>query len=355
MSKSGYVIANDHETATGAFTRDPSVAVPVAPLSRSIMDAVRPGCADFCDATELAGKLVGDAVGANLFLVGLAWQRGLLPLSRHALEQAIVLNGVAVTLNKAAFTWGRRAALDLPSFQQAAYGGESDQQRLSASLEETIARRVAFLTDYQNAAYAERYASMMSHVARIEAQSVPGRTELAYAVARTLFQLMAYKDEYEVARLHTDTGFAKRIEERFDGTFRLTFHLAPPLFAKRDAVTGVPRKMRFGPWMYHVFRLLVRARRIRGTAFDVFGYTEERRQERQLIVDFTALMRDEVLPSLTPHNHTAAVALAELPQSIKGYGHIKQRNMRLARTRQAQCLERFRTVGLGAGTPAPIT
>jgi indolepyruvate ferredoxin oxidoreductase len=199
------------------------------------------------------------------------------------------------------------------------------------------------LTDYQDAAYAERYASMVSRVAAIEAQSVRGRTELTHAVARTLFRLMAYKDEYEVARLHTGTGFAERIKERFDGPFTLNFHLAPPLFARRDAVTGVPVKRRFGPWMYHALRLLAGARRLRGTAFDVFGYTAERRRERQLIDDFTALMRDEVLPSLTAHNHAGAVALAELPQSIKGYGHVKERNIQLATTRQAQLLERFRT------------
>jgi indolepyruvate ferredoxin oxidoreductase len=351
LSRSGHVIANDHETATGAFTRDPNAAVPVASLRGALLKAVRPGFADFCDATELAGKLVGDAVGANLFLVGLAWQRGLLPLSLQALEQAIALNGVAVSLNKAAFTWGRRAALDLPFVKQAAGGGELDQQRLSTSLDESIARRVVFLTDYQHAAYAERYLSMVTHVAAVETYCVPGRSELTYAVARSLFQLMAYKDEYEVARLHTDTGFVKRIKERFDGPYKLNFHLAPPLFAKRDAVTGVQKKMRFGSWMYLAFRLLARARRLRGTTFDIFGHTAERRQERRLIVDFESLINDQVLPTLTPHNHAEAVELAELPQSIKGYGHIKERNLRLAKTRETELLERYRSGVRPAAVP----
>jgi indolepyruvate ferredoxin oxidoreductase len=343
LSKSGYVIANDHETATGAFTRDPNATVPVAELCGALLNAVRPGFADVCDATELAGKLVGDAVGANLFMVGLAWQRGLLPVSLHALEQAIALNGVAVKLNKAAFTWGRRAALDLPSVMQAARGEAVDQERLSASLDESIARRVEFLKGYQDAAYAERYRSMVAHVAAVETQRVSGRTQLSYAVAHSLFRLMAYKDEYEVARLYTDTGFVKRINDRFEGPFKLNFHLAPPLLAKRDGVTGVPKKMRFGSWMYLGFKLLKRGRRLRGTALDVFGYTAERRQERRLIVDFESLIRDQVLPTLTTHNYAEAVALAELPLTIKGYGHIKERNLRLAMTRERELLEQYQS------------
>lgn len=353
LSKSGCLIANDHETATGAFTRDPNASVPVALLSEALSNAVRPGFADFCDATELARHLVGDAVGANLFLVGFAWQRGLLPLSLPALEQAIALNGVAVSLNKAAFTWGRRAALDLPSVKQAARGEEADQQRPSTSLEEAIERRVKFLTDYQHAAYAERYRSMVTYVAAIEARRVPGCTELTRAVAHSLFRLMAYKDEYEVARLYTDTGFVKRIKDSFEGPYKLNFHLAPPLFAKRDAVTGEPKKMRFGSWMYLAFGLLKHARRLRGTALDVFGYTAERRQERRLILNFESLIKDEVLPTLTLESHAEAVALAELPQSIKGYGHIKERNLRLAMTHEMELLERYRS--RTRPTAAPIT
>jgi indolepyruvate ferredoxin oxidoreductase len=342
VAKTGWVIANDHETATGAFTRDSGAVVPIAPLSRAISKVVRPGFADFYDATELASQLVGDAVGANLFLVGVAWQRGLLPISLAALEQAIELNGVAVRLNKAAFAWGRRAALELPAVEHAARGIESDQHQISTSLEETISRRVAFLTKYQNTQYAARYETSVRKVAEVERERVSARTELSGAVARTLFRLMAYKDEYEVARLHTETGFVESIRERFEGPFTLRFHLAPPLFPKRDSATGLALKRRFGPWMYQAFRLLARARGLRGTVFDIFGYTRERRQERQLIEDFSTLMVNEILPSLSMRNYDTAVAIAELPQSIKGYGHIKERNLRLAVPRQAELLERFR-------------
>jgi indolepyruvate ferredoxin oxidoreductase len=341
VANSGSVIANDHETPTGAFTRNPTLAVPVVPLRRLIMQVVPPGFADFCNATEIARKLVGDAVGANLFLVGMAWQRGLLPLSLDALEQAIILNDVAVDLNRSAFTWGRRAAIDLRSVERAAQVGESAQLQLSSSLEESISRRVGFLADYQNASYAEHYLTIVKGVAFAEQRCVPGETALTHAVARSLFGLMAYKDEYEVARLHTHAAFLQRIQQRFEGRFKLVFHLAPPLFAKRDPVTGVPLKARFGSWMRPVFLLLARARFLRGTVFDVFGYTAERRQERQLIENFRELITEQVLPSLTPRNHREAVKIAELPQSIRGFGHIKERSRRLAMTRQAELLERY--------------
>ena len=348
----GRIIANDHETATGLFTRDPTFAVPVWPLKRALTAAVGSGRVDFCDATDLATKLVGDAVGANLFMVGFAWQRGMIPVSLDSLQRAIELNGVAIGLNRSALAWGRRAAIDLPAVQAAAKGGTPAHHRLSSSVEETISRRVAFLTDYQNAVYAADYADFVAGVHRAEEAVAPGKTALTAAVAQSLFRLMAYKDEYEVARLYTDTGFMKSIKDRFEGPYTLSFHMAPPLFARRDKASGLPRKARFGPWVYQAFRLLAKGRRLRGTLFDPFGYTAERRMERQLIADYRALIADQLLPALTERSYAAAVNVAEAAQAIKGYGHVKERNIREAAKRQSDALARFNATPAQVGTSA---
>ena len=329
---------------TGLFTRDPDFAVPVSPLKRAFTGTIGPDRVAFCDATELATKLVGDAVGANLFLVGFAWQRGLLPVSLETIERAIELNGVSVKLNRDAFTWGRRAAIDLPAVVAAAEGEKPERLVLSASLDEKIARRAAFLTEYQDAAYARRFADLVNRVRAAERAVKPESEALTSAVAQSLFRLMAYKDEYEVGRLFTETGFLKSLGERFEGPYALGFHLAPPLLARRDPATGRPRKMRFGAWTRHAFRLLARARRLRGTWADPFGYTAERRMERRLIEDYVVLIEGELLPALTAANHAAAVKLSEAAQTIKGYGHVKLANAELAAVRQAAALDRFRSI-----------
>ena len=337
----GRIIANDHETVTGLFTRDPTFALPVAPLKRALRAAVGADRVDFCDTTDLATKLVGDAVGANLFMVGMAWQRGLLPVSLAALQRAIELNGVAIGLNRAAFEWGRRAAVDLAQVQAAAQGKRAPHHTLSSSLGEVVTRRATFLTAYQDAAYSARYSAFVADVRRAEEAAAPGQTALTAAVAQSLFRLMAYKDEYEVARLYTDTGFMESIKDRFEGRYTLRFHLAPPLLAGRDEDSGLPRKAQFGSWMYQAFRLLARARRLRGTPFDPFGYSAERKTERGLIEDYCRLVADRLLPKLDAGNHAAAVRVAEAAQAIKGYGHVKHRNLEEARRREADALTAF--------------
>ena len=342
VARSGHVIANDHEAATSLFTRDPEFALPISPLKAALKRAVEPGHCDSIDATNLAAALVGDAVGANLFLVGFAWQRGLLPLSFDALDRAIALNGVAVALNRTAFAWGRRAACDPGSVRRAARGKPQPQHLVSATLDDGIARRVAFLTDYQDASYANGYADLVNLVRAAEGAARPGSEVLTEAVAKTLFRLMAYKDEYEVARLYTDTGFLESIADRFEGPFRLSFHLAPPILAQHDKTSGKPRKTRFGPWVVPAFRVLARMRRLRGTRFDVFGYTQERRVERKLIVDYREMVLCEILPALTAGNLAAAANAAAAAMAIKGYGHIKLGNIALAQARQATALAAFR-------------
>jgi indolepyruvate ferredoxin oxidoreductase len=253
-------------------------------------------------------------------------------------------------MNKAAFHWGRRAALDraqVEAIATPAGTATGDSRNLSESFEETVERRAKFLTAYQDDRYAARYRARVDKVKEVEAARAPGKSGLADAVARYLFKLMAYKDEYEVARLYTDGSFLKQVAAEFDGEkLRFEFHLAPPLLARRDKITGLPRKMRFGPWLLPAFALLAKLKFLRGTPFDPFGRSLERRTERELIEDYLSML-DSVLGRLTPENHHIAVGLAAIPEKIRGFGHVKQRHLAAAKADQAALLEQFR-----AGAPA---
>jgi len=252
-------------------------------------------------------------------------------------------------MNQAAFHWGRRAAIDRAAVEALAEpaSAKRDAEHLSESFDEMVERRVQFLAAYQNAAYAGRYRALVKKAKATEAARAPGKCGLADAVGRYLFKLMAYKDEYEVARLYTDGSFERQVRTEFDGDpLRLQFHLAPPLLARRDKTTGLPRKMSFGPWVLPAFRLLAKMKFLRGTALDPFGYSLERRTERKLIDDYKATL-DEVLANLTPENHHLAVGLAAIPEKIRGFGHVKQRHLVTAKADEAALFEQFR-----AGAPA---
>jgi indolepyruvate ferredoxin oxidoreductase len=340
------MVVNLAEFLPGDFTRNADFSLPTERLKRAIMSAAGRDQVRFVDATRIATALFGSSLGTNIFMVGYAYQLGALPLSADSIEQAIALNGEAVAMNTAAFRWGRRAAIDLAAVEalvKPAPEAQDDNRRLSQSFEETVARRVEFLTAYQDAAYGERYRALVERVKAVEAGRTPGQCGLAEAVARYLFKLMAYKDEYEVARLYTDGTFAKQVGNEVGGEkLRLEFHLAPPLLARRDPVTGVPRKMSFGPWILPVFRLLARLKFLRGTPFDIFGYSQERRTERKLVADYEALI-DEILAKLAPDNHPVAVGLAAIPEKIRGFGHVKARHLAAAKADEAALLEQFRS------------
>jgi len=343
-------IVNDQETVTGDFTRNSTAySFPGDALKEVIVESVGAEGSDFISATRLATALLGDSIAANLFLTGYAWQKGLIPVSREAIEQAIDLNGVAVTFNKQAFLWGRRAAVDLEGVRKAAFPrGESPAATASAvkpqSLDELIARRVAFLTDYQDAAYAERYRALVARVREAESAKTPETSDLAEAVARYAFKLMAYKDEYEVARLYAAPEFMAKVKAQFEGDFKLKFQLAPPLLAKKNPDNGQLMKQEFGPWMMTAFRLMARLRGLRGTPFDIFGYTAERRAERRAVEDYFALI-EELICSLAADNHGLAVELASLPDGIRGYGHVKEANQKRVAARQEELLAAWRTPG----------
>ncbi len=335
-------VVNVHETVTGDFTRNPDLEFPGAALVDVIRTEVGRDAADFLEGTALATALMGDSIATNLFMLGYAFQKGLIPLSRDSIMAAIELNGVAVEANQRAFLWGRRAAVDLAAVEKVAALGEvPEERRLSRSLDELVERRVADLAAYQNAAYAARYRALVERVREAERTRAKGLDGLTEAVAKYAYKLMAYKDEYEVARLHSDPEFRRTLAQRFEGDYRLRFHLAPPLLSPRDPETGQLLKREYGPWILPVFRLLARLKFLRGTPFDPFGRTAERRRERRLIEEYERTI-DDIIGTLDHDNHALAVQIAELPEHIRGFGHVKERHLAEVEARRAELLAAYR-------------
>jgi len=336
-------LVNSARVMPAGFTRNPDLAFPLDSMEREIEDAVGADAAEFVDATRLATALMGDSIATNLFMVGYAWQRGLLPVGEAAIMRAIELNGAAIESNMQSFRWGRLAAVDPAQVSRfATPTARPDSQRLSESLDETVSRRAEFLTAYQDAAYAKRYTEFVARVRVAEQTKLAGATALTAAVARYYFKLLAIKDEYEVARLYAETDFVARVAAQFEGDYSFRFHLAPPLLSKVDAATGEATKATYGPWIMAALRLLAKLRGLRGTPLDVFGKTAERRMERALLGEYEALVT-ELLAQLAPHNHALAIELAEIPEHIRGYGHVKARHVTVAQAKEAELLAAFRT------------
>jgi len=367
------VVLNNYEAMPGGFTMHPDMRFPANEIIAAVRTALDGAEPLQIEATAIATALLGDAIATNLFMLGVAWQQGLVPVSLDALLRAIELNAAAVEMNKTAFAWGRLAAIDPDAARSAAglkntQGSDAqtladptprkrmadtsdvaelplDDARLSRNLDEAIARRDAFLNQYQNAAYARQYRALVDKVRTAEAVQVPGSTALTAAVARYAFKLMAYKDEYEVARLYTSGDFQRRVAQQFEGNYKLRFHLAPPLFAKKDA-DGRLIKKEFGPWMLTAFRVLARFRFLRGGMLDVFGRTHERRTERKLIADYFSDI-NALLTGLSPDNLALALEIASMPERIRGYGHVKEAHLKEALPQWKASMQRWReTVGL---------
>ncbi|MDP6709688.1 MAG: indolepyruvate ferredoxin oxidoreductase family protein, partial [Alphaproteobacteria bacterium] len=334
------VLVNTHQQITGDFTRDPDLAFPADTLTDRIVQTTGTGNVASVDATRLAARLLGDSIASNLFMLGYAYQQGLIPVSAEAIDQAIGLNGVAVEVNREAFAWGRRAAVDLAAVEAVA-GGHAVTPDLPVTLDEIVTHRATELTAYQDAAYAARYRDMVAAVQEAEAAESPGMTGLAEAVARYAYKLMAYKDEYEVARLYTDGRFEAALAEAFEGEAALRFHLAPPLLSRRDKETGLAAKRNFGPWMLSAMRLLARCKGLRGTVFDVFGYSAERRAERQLVRDYEATVA-ELIQGLSHDNHALAIEIASVPEKIRGFGHVKDCYLGAARAEWETLMQAWR-------------
>jgi indolepyruvate ferredoxin oxidoreductase len=334
-----HVALNASATPTAAFVKDPSWQNPAQACVDALVSHLGDGAVGVFDAEHAATRLMGDSIYTNPMMLGYAWQKGWLPLGHEALMRAIELNAVAVESNQRAFEWGRRAAHDPQAFAALLSGGGAQviQFKPRESVTQLIARRVEFLTGYQNARYAADYQQFVERVRKAEAPL--GRSELTAAVARYLFKLMAYKDEYEVARLHSDPAFHARLASQFEGDYKLRVHLAPPLLAKKNA-KGELIKQVYGPAMFTAFRWLARFKGLRGTALDIFGRSEERRTERALIGEYRSSI-EALLPDLDAGNHALALEIARLPEQIKGFGHVKERNLAAARSRWAALNERW--------------
>ncbi|CAN0653931.1 indolepyruvate ferredoxin oxidoreductase [Nitratireductor aquimarinus] len=321
-------VVNLAEMPTGDIVRKRDASLHVDQRLAAIEGVTGKDALAAMDANRLSEKLMGDTVFANVMMLGFAWQKGLVPVSLNALTQAIVLNGVAIEKNHRAFLIGRLAA-EKPD---ALKGLLDPKPQADGTLDEIVTRREAFLTDYQNAAYAARYRRLVDRVRAAEAPF--GSDAVSRAVARSLFKLMAYKDEYEVARLHTQTGFSARIAEEFEGDYRIVHHLAPPFLASGTDARGRPLKREFGPWVRLPFRMLARMKRLRGTAFDPFGRTAERRMERELIGWYEAHVEKALAQLDTGNAATLAETLA-LPMQIRGYGPVKEEAAKRIRTEMA--------------------
>ncbi|MCX7276916.1 MAG: indolepyruvate ferredoxin oxidoreductase family protein, partial [Burkholderiales bacterium] len=329
------LVLNTHSAPTAAFVHNADWLNPGEACSADVLQALGADRVARFDFDAAANRLMGDSLYANPMLLGYAWQKGWVPLQLDSLLRAIELNNMAVEANKTAFAWGRRAALDPAGVATPA---QPITWHKRESLDAILQRRVDFLTGYQNAAYADSYRAFVAQVRQAE-QSLDPRLPLTDAVARYLFKLMAYKDEYEVARLQTDPAFLARIGEQFEGDFRLHYHLAPPLLSRKNA-KGELQKRKFGPATGLLLRLMARLKGLRGTPFDPFGYQAERRAERALVDEYRASIA-QLLPVLTPANHAAALALARVPERIRGYGHIKQRHLVAARAEWATQIAAF--------------
>ncbi len=293
------------------------------------------------DGTALATRLMGDSIGTNIFMLGFALQKGLLPVSLEAIEEAIRLNGVAVQANLETLSWGRLVAYDHERVLQVAEaaGSDDDEAPLSQTLDEVIARRERLLTDWQDAAYAADYRAFVDKVRATESAQLGDSSRLTETVARVLARLMAYKDEFEVARLYTSGDFVRRLRREFDGDVKLRFHMAPPLISRRND-KGELIKRAFGGWMFRVFGWMTRFKALRKTPLNIFGYSAERRMERALIGEYRALVT-RVLGRLSADNAEQAVELLRLYEDIKGYGHVKERNCRTIKAQEAELLAAY--------------
>jgi indolepyruvate ferredoxin oxidoreductase len=343
-----HAVVNDAEVPTSAFILDPDARFPMDAMKAKVRDEAGDSATFFIDSTRIATQLLGDSIGSNLFLLGYAWQQGLVPVSAAALEEAIELNGVAVRFNKEAFLWGRRCAHQPERVLALVDKLAPEAPARLQQLEDIVADRCARLTAYQNTAYADQYRQQVEQVRRADPRAGEMQS-ISVEVARNLYKLMAIKDEYEVARLYSDGEFLRKLDQQFEGDYALRFNLAPPLFSKRDPNTGHLTKREFGPWMLRVFGALARLRFLRGSALDVFNATQERRLERQDLADYLALL-DQLLPTLNDDNYAVALALARLPAKLRGFGHVKDRNRALLALRRAELLDVFH-----GGTATPVT
>ncbi len=335
-----HAVINTNNTPVADFVLDGNADFHDAQIRQTLEAATIDEGRHYVPATSYALTLLGDEIATNIFVLGYAWQKGLVPLRRESIERAIELNGVAIEANKKSFAFGRLAAHDPDKIEALAVEvrGEGEDDAIAQTLDDVIARRVAFLTAYQNEAYAKRYSDMIERVQTAEEKAVPGSTAITETVARYYHKLLAYKDEYEVARLYTNGDFIKEVKATFQGDYKLSFHMAPPIMEQEDPATGRPKKREFGPWMLSALGLLAQFKFLRGTPLDIFGYHKERKAERQLIAEYERDL-DFVLGRLTSGNIETCAELLRLPEDIRGYGPVKEKNIERARVKHAALMQ----------------
>lgn len=335
-------VVNTNNTPVADFVTNNEIDFHEAQVRDTLLKVLDPNGQDFVPATEIARVLMGDEIATNIFVVGFAWQKGLLPLTKDSIMKAIELNGVAIDANKRAFNYGRLAAHDPETITKMVQEvkGDGEIQTVSNTLDELIAKREKYLTDYQNEAYAKRYYNLVMRTRETEEKIVANSQGLTEAVARYYHKLMAYKDEYEVARLYSNGDFMRKLKAEFGGNFKLEFNLAPPIISADDPATGRPKKRKFGPWMLGAFGLLAKMKGLRGTPFDIFGYNPERKKERELIAQYERDV-DHVLKHLNAENLEAGIALLSVPDHIRGYGPVKEGNMERAAKMREELIDKF--------------
>jgi indolepyruvate ferredoxin oxidoreductase len=362
-------VINSDIAPTSDFLRDRDWTLPEQELKANILDAAGAKDIEFLEASDLAVKLLGDSIYTNPFLMGYAWQKGWLPLRRESIIRAFELNAVSVKSNQDAFEWGRRYAHDALAVKREVVPSQvisilRNKVVTTEALNALIESRAEILVKYQNLDYAARYRKLVDEIKQAELRRIasvkagaslsktanPVGTQsspwgLTEAVARNYFKLLAYKDEYEVARLHCDPAFRSRIAEQFEGDYTLRFHLAPPILSRTDPKTGKPRKIRFGAWMMRGFHVLAAMKGLRGTVFDVFGYTRERRQERALIAQYEQCL-EQIVKHLDESNYSLALELAKVPDEVRGYGHVKEPAIKKARSQLTQLLTQIENPSL---------
>lgn len=336
-----WAVINTHETPTAHFTMDTSNVLPVDATIHAVQTSIGRDRSNFLEVTSIATNLFGDAIATNLMIMGYAYQKGLIPVNGDAIEQAITLNGVSVAQNIKSFRWGRLLAHDRDAVMKRAFADKHESEPLSETLDEMIARRAKYLTAYQGKSLANRYLKLVEH-ARVAEQDIDTTsTALTENVARSYFKVLAYKDEYEVARLYTDKPYLEKLKSEFEGTFKLNFHMAPPILAKTNKISGERQKRQLpGSIIWPLLHMMRHGKILRGTPLDPFGYQQDRQMERRLIGEYEGLIHD-VLSNLTSPNLTQAIALANLPQKIKGFGHIKMANYKTTRTEWGDLLDKF--------------
>jgi indolepyruvate ferredoxin oxidoreductase len=333
------VVLNTEKTQTAQFVLSRDADIHSNIIAANLKKMVGSDALFQIGASKIATAIMGNSIATNSFLMGFAWQKGQIPLSLEAIGRAIELNNVAIDFNKQAFDWGRIAAHDVKILEKTSPISLQDDEILT-DLDDIINYRANFLSDYQDNKLSEKYRAAITKIRTLEENTITGSEKLSLAVAKNYFKLLAIKDEFEVARLYTDGRFEKKLAEQFEGDYKLKFHMAPPIIARKNS-KGELQKMEIGGWMFHVLKLTAKMRFLRGTWFDFMGKSDERKMERRLITDYEELMAI-FENDLRPDNLDKAAELARIPQDIRGYGHVKEKSVKLMDIKRKNMIDEFK-------------